>query len=309
MPPMDAVTLLDRRLEWLRSSRPDLAEIVDLQGALIRETLRGTRPPVARSFGLSRDRALGKLREGTPLLHGEPVFLDVEHAADLFERLLDVVLQRVTDDALARAQTVARALLSDAVVPHQLVEEAFVRHGDHLVELATAAGADPEILANLAAIAVRPLLLAYAGRLADSLGDGSVWRKGYCPVCGAWAQLGEVVAGQRHLRCVACGTGWPVRAVFCPFCENADARRTRVLNVEGEPRFRIEACERCTGYLKTATALGPTPPELLAFDDLATVRLDVAASDKGLRRPSTQGYHIELAVDESEWSEDILTLE
>ncbi|MDQ3810836.1 MAG: formate dehydrogenase accessory protein FdhE, partial [Chloroflexota bacterium] len=79
----------------------------------------------------------------------------------------------------------------------------------------------------------------------------------------------------------------------------------RTLQIEGEMRFRITVCEHCQGYLKVGNAFDPPPPELLGLDDLASVHLDVAAIERGYRRPDGAGYTIELSVGEQEWQEEL----
>jgi formate dehydrogenase maturation protein FdhE len=73
------------------------------------------------------------------------------------------------------------------------------------------------------------------------------------------------------------------------------------LTVEGEPRFHICVCHTCSRYLKVARTFDPALPELLALDDLASLRLDVAAGEYGYQRPVGSGYRIELAMPDDEW--------
>jgi formate dehydrogenase maturation protein FdhE len=64
-------------------------------------------------------------------------------------------------------------------------------------------------------------------------------------------------------------------------------------------------CERCKGYLKVGNAFDPPPPELVAFDDLASVHLDVAAIERGYQRPTGTGYTIEISLPDAEWVEEL----
>lgn len=131
---------------------------------------------------LPRERALAKLRAGRPLLHDEPVVLDLEAAADRFVAL-----------AAARGAQLPRLDLS------ALLTEAFVQHADHVQQLS----GGPR-LAALAEEAVSPLRRAYADRLRRFVHD---WARGYCPICGASpGQTGQVM-------CAACGCEWHAAAV------------------------------------------------------------------------------------------------
>jgi FdhE protein len=119
--------------------------------------------------------------------------------------------------------------------------------------------------------------------------------------------LGELrgIELAQFLRCGACGTAWRWPRIACPHCATDDFRQLRALQIEGEQRFRVSVCERCTTYLKVGNAFDPPPPELLALDDFASMHLDVAAIERGYRRPAGSGYSIELAVPEAEWAEEI----
>jgi hypothetical protein len=166
------------------------------------------RPTRVGRFVLPPQRAQAKLRQGTPLLHDEPVRLDLDFAGDRFTRL-------------AGGQAAGARLLADAAdgrldLP-RVFEEAFVQHPDHVAELAAFAGVDGTLLAMLAGQAVAPLRRAYAEALRPLVErlveqDG-LWERGYCPVCGATPvaveTAGDLDLPSDRLRCGGCGTSWP----------------------------------------------------------------------------------------------------
>src|SRR5437764_12477910 len=136
-----------------------------------------------QSFMLPRERAKQKLRDGTPLLHDEPVRLD-----------LDLVIDRL----LALDPRLSDAVERGRLDLERLLNEAFVQHTDHVTQLASAAGLDARPLSGLASQAVAPVLRAYAQRL-QPLVDAT-WTRGYCPICGSLPL---------DARCAACGATWP----------------------------------------------------------------------------------------------------
>jgi hypothetical protein len=142
--------------------------------------------------------------------------------------------------------------------------------------LVAAAGIDP---------AEVPIPLLHACRRRWSVPKG--WSEGYCPVCGAWPGFAEVrgVERARHLRCVRCGSGWRAHARLCPYCSNSDHDRLAALVLKDAPKYAIDVCRSCNGYLKVFTVLGPAPPEQALLEDLASVELDIAAEARGYRRP------------------------
>jgi FdhE protein len=311
--PEESLLLLDRRLGASRTSRPELVEALDLQERLIRESLSSARQAEARPFPLPREQLAVRLHEGTPLLHDQPVDLDVQFAADLFSRLVNLLQRRADPELQARLEGLVAAATSGALEPQRLFTEAFVHHPDHLAEIALLADVDSELLSTLATQAVAPVLRAYAARLVpmiERLDDRSprpIWQQGYCPVCGGWPLVGELrgVELAQFLRCAACGSAWRSQRLFCPYCRNDDYRSLQSLAVDGEKRFRIAVCERCKGYLKVGNAFDPPPPELLALDDVASLHLDVAAIERGYHRPEGTGFVVELAVPEEEWIEEL----
>ena len=308
----ELLVVLERRLAALRKARPDLEEALGLQELLLRTSLSAARPPQSQPFPVPRELLIAQIRQGVPLLHDQPVFVDVHFAADLFSRLADALEAR--DDTDLRERFGALIAGAGRMDPERLFGEAFVQHEDHLAEIASQAAVDPELLETLARQAVRPILGAYAGRLLplieradDGTPDRAVWTRGYCPICGGWPVLGELrgVELAQWLRCSACGSGWRTQRLACPYCGNEDYRSLGSLTVEGESRFRIAVCERCKGYLKVCNAFDPTSPELVALDDVMSLHLDVAAIERGYHRPNGSGFIIELAIPESEWVEEL----
>jgi FdhE protein len=312
--PDELLMLLDRRVDGLRKTRPDLVDGLDLHAQLIRLALTAARPPLTPPFPLPRERAAARMADGVPLLHEQPVELDVHYAADLLSRTVNMLLERDDADLRQRLQRLVAAATGGTLDAQRLFTEAFVNHHDHLAEMAVPAEVDPELLITLARHAVAPILRGYAAHLAplvERLEDGSTsgtrWRPGYCPVCGAWPLLGELrgIELAHYLRCSGCGAGWRSRRMLCPYCGNDDFRALHILQVEGEQRFRVSVCERCKGFLKIGNAFDPPPPELVGLDDVASVHLDVAAIERGYRRPGGAGFPIELALAEPEWAEDV----
>jgi FdhE protein len=247
------------------------------------------------------------VRQGVPLLHDQPIQVDLHYAADLFSRLVNVLQQREDAELAPHLDGVVAAATGGALDPQRLFVEAFVQHQDHLTELALQSGVDAELLTAIAAQSVGPLLRAYGGRLlpmlerlADGAGDSASWQSGYCPICGGWPLLAELrgVELAQYLRCAGCGSAWRWHRIRCAYCGNEDYRTLQTLTIDGEQRFRIQVCDNCHGYLKVANAFDPSPAELLALDDVASLHLDVAAIERGYHRPLGTGFAIELAVPE-----------
>jgi len=178
--------------------------------------------------------------------------------------------------------------------------EAALRYDDAgLDALAQEAGADPSILRVAGQMAVLPLLQACARRLARELPP--TWWEGYCPLCGAWPVVAEYTGleRKRQLRCGRCGAGWAIPQLRCVYCDETHHDNLGYLTPEGgEQTRKIEVCNLCKGYLKAVTTVRALAPWAILVDDLTTVPLDIAALQRGYRRPERPGYSLECRITE-----------
>jgi FdhE protein len=142
---------------------------------------------------------------------------------------------------------------------------------------------DAELLRTLAQNSLKPALRAWAHSLSGQV-DLAEWQRGQCPCCGSPAALAETQGkeGARHLRCTACGSGWPYRRLKCAHCGNSDYKSLGYITVAGEEeKYSIQTCEQCHNYIKVIVTFEPTPVDLLPIEDLATLYLDLIASERG----------------------------
>jgi FdhE protein len=210
-----------------------------------------------------------------PLLHGRTVRFDAGRLRSLLQRLGGLVgLGSVPErEVLELAAAAAR---QDSAV----IERA-----------ARAAHIDPAALETVVNLAVWPWLQACGRQLQARIPSG--WSRGYCPVCGAWPVLAELrgLERTRCLRCGRCGADWQRPWLACVYCSERDHERLGSLVIEGRVEGRsVETCASCHGHLKSlATLRAVAPPDLL-LSDLETVELDLAAWERGFRRPARPGF-------------------
>ena len=178
-----------------------------------------------------------------------------------------------------------------------LLEAAECQDDARLDALAAAAGADAQAVRVVGQMAAVPLLQACARGLASQI--PASWWEGYCPVCGAWPVVAEYTGleRKRQLRCGRCGTGWAIPLLRCVFCDEIQHDNLAYLTPEeGEQTRRVEVCQTCKGYLKGVTTVRPSAAWSILIDDLMTVHLDVAALERGYRRPERPGYALEARI-------------
>ena len=235
---------------------------------------------------------------GVPLLHGQTVRADLERVRRLLARLAQVISKQSAPGTDAAVAT-TRAIESVAFDRGALLQAVIIQDGDALARLASAAGADPPLLAMLGNLAASPLLLACGRRAAPLLAEAR-WHDGYCPVCAAWPTLAELrgLERTRWLRCGRCGSGWRFTHGACPYCASADSRSSGYLAPEAaRDARRAVTCDACKGYLKTVTTIAAIAPIELGMMDAQTVELDVAALEHGYGRPDAMGFPMTITID------------
>jgi FdhE protein len=145
---------------------------------------------------------------------------------------------------------------------------------------------DPDLLRTLAQNSLKPAMRAWAASFKGKV-DLEQWRRGPCPVCGSLPALAEIQGkeGARHLRCGMCGADWSYPRLKCAFCANDNYKSLGYITVEGETeKYSIQTCQVCHNYLKVVVTFEPTPVDLLAIEDLATLHLDLIATERGYSR-------------------------
>lgn len=303
---VDSTNSLRARVAALIEAEPALAGALEARGASIELIARAeVEVPELR---VPADLVRARLTAGVPLLDRLPLPVGGASTA-LFERLAVVLL--VEPAARQHAVAILTAIRAHQLHPEQLVSEAAVGHDDHLAALAApfAEAASGEgvgegqgigsIVAQLAGLAALPLLEALAGRLRPALRLGS-WSRGYCPICGGRPLLAEIdppgfddVPGAERLRCGRCATGWAWTLPHCPDCSEGLLIVEDTLDAPDLGEWRLARCNACRSYVKIASRPRSDQLAMLLVDDLATWRLDRAALDRGLARPSGAGFRLE----------------
>jgi hypothetical protein len=137
---------------------------------------------------------------------------------------------------------------------------------------------------------MKPFFVAVAEACADSY-DEEDWQENYCPLCGSYPDMAEIVdklEGKRYLHCSLCEHRWMYVRISCTVCSNNDMQSIGYfIASESEERYRIDYCDKCKGYIKTLRI--PKLYDSSSFDvvieNLMTAYLDSAAMEKGYFRP------------------------
>jgi hypothetical protein len=301
----------EARWQALCDTRPDLAPALELQRRLLglvielAQKLEQGRLP---RLSLPPRYLAAKLSRGVPAFAGEPIPLPVPLLAPALVRFCDALADGGAGDAavhireqIATGKMDAASLLGASLTRNQ----ASIRTG------AAHRGLAPDLVWLIAELAVSPFVHALqqylfargAGRDAtpdpaaadDVLSDALAhWSHGYCPACGSWPALAEVVfhsgGGHRTLRCSFCSSGWELPSYACIYCAHTGGDFvTAAPNQERKDR-RVEVCAACGGYLKTIDVPELSPFPLLSISDIETTDLDMAAMEHGYQRPQLRDF-------------------
>jgi FdhE protein len=276
-------------LERLARTDPAVAPLARLQAV----ALRAAEDP-AWAEGIP-DVEDGRVDQAAPLLEGVTLAVDGGLVRALLRRLAATLDERGNAEAGR-----LRALFASADLdPLELLRASLTQDDAALVAVARRAEVEPALLTVVAHTAALPLLAACGRRAAGALRPAT-WPHGYCPVCAAWPMLAEVrgLARDLILRCGRCGGGWQFEHRRCLFCGNREHRSQGYFAAERERETRrAVTCDRCRGYFKTQTTLGPLELAEVLTRDLETLELDVAALDHGYRRPDAPGRELSLRVE------------
>jgi len=257
--------------------------------AVIKEALReAERPQWARFVPALEHSGRG----GRPLLAGAVINI----APRLVGRWVRDILE-VATAAGTEVEPLATRISAGCLDPVLLFESALSQGVDRFHEVALVDEDYHGLLRGLASLIAMPMLQSCRRAWAERVPTD--WAYGYCPICGTWPALAEMrgLDGARHLRCGCCGGDWRTEWLRCPFCGEGDHETLgSLVSPDKLERERIEVCDRCRGYVKTMTTLSAIRPEHVVLQDLATVVLDIAALERGYRRPAAKGYEVAVSV-------------
>jgi len=288
--------IAERRWQEILEARPDLAPAVDLQRRLLTlvtelgKTIENGRLP---RLSLPPKYLAAKLARGVPVFAGEPLPLPVPLLRKALVELSEALAAGGAGDT---AMHIRDAIDSGHVEAGSLLAASLTRNQAAIRSGAIHRGLAPDLVWLVAELAVSPFVHALQQTLCDHAQDKVLctaldeWNRGYCPACGSWPALAEVVGGHRTLRCSFCSSGWELNQYGCVYCdEGGEPFVTAAPNEERKDR-RIEVCGACGGYLKTVDLPELSPFPLLSISDIETTDLDVAAMEHGYARPALRDF-------------------
>ena len=226
-------------------------------------------------------------KEGFPLLEKKDFPLDTETSLSLFQSLCRIGSE--TNPAMAeQGKKIQENIENKTLDVKKLFQEGV--EDQKIEEITNRLELDKRIFVFLIYNSVRPSIEAAVEQLLHEI-NTETWVKSSCPICGALPHLSllKEEVGKRYLLCSYCGYPWRTDRLSCPFCNNKEQEALHYFYGEGEKIYRIDLCDKCHQYIKTidTRTIGD---EDMTLEDLATLHLDLLASEKGYKRPVANSW-------------------
>lgn len=150
---------------------------------------------------------------------------------------------------------------------------------------------DSEVVAFVIFMSLSPFLSSLMKAAEEEVGF-SLWRQGYCPVCGQVAVMAKYSSddGGRILECWLCHAQWVYPRMKCPYCNNKEPKKLRFFYVPGDKSRQVHVCEECKSYLKTVDAKAMQKDVVLDVEAIASGQLDLLAEKEGYHLPAKASY-------------------
>jgi FdhE protein len=277
---------LKKRIQQIKERRPGYGTILDFYLKVKEEQEKTRGSLTTEPVRLKKEWSDAFTREGFSLLQKEDFPVDIEASLALFENLLQIA-EEANPYMAERTRRIKEVIDSKAVDRRELFKVGVKEK--KIEEIANQFSLDRKVLSFLIQNSLKPSIEATMEQARKEL-NPETWLKGYCPVCGSIPILSLLKEeGKRYLLCSYCGCQWRVDRLLCPFCGNNDQKSLHYLYAEEEEAYRINLCEKCRQYIKTIDLrkIEECDPPL---EDLATLHLDILATQKGYKRPVTNPW-------------------
>jgi len=223
-----------------------------------------------------------KRKEKFPLIARKDFTVDIKASEALLKEICQFACE--ANEVLYQAGIkLMDALDKGTVDASTLLSKTLSEDDVYFDETAKSLEIDKEVLFFMAHVSIRPCLSLCAEQLATYIGKGTLWGKGYCPVCGSPPAISILRGeGERFFFCSFCDHEWHSQRIYCPFCENKDQKTLHYFFSE-EEEYRVNVCDKCKRYIKTIDTREIERPVYPFLEQIATLHLDMLAQNQGLQ--------------------------
>jgi FdhE protein len=273
---------LKKRIQQLKKKRPNYGEILDFYQKIREEQEKIKVSLKLQPIHIKKEWKELLTKEGFPILERKDFQMDIETSTTLFQSLCNIG-KDANPYMAEQVRKIEEAIDNKRIEPKELLKPGVKEQ--RIEQIANKFGLDKKVLLFLIQSSIRPSIESVMEQLLNEL-DTSTRLKGFCPICGSlpYLSLLKEEVGKRYLLCSFCGHQWRIERVFCPFCNNKEQESLHYFYAEGEEAYRTDLCDKCHQYIKTIDLrnIEEADPSL---EDLATIHLDILASQKGYKRP------------------------
>jgi FdhE protein len=273
---------LKKRIQQIKKKRPGYKAMLDFYWKVREQQDKMKSSLTLEPIALKREWKALLMKEGFPLLEKKDFPLDINASRSLFQSLC-----QIGKEANPHMEEEVRKI-EEAMSEKKIDLSTLFKGGGNEQEVERVSrelGFDKKILLFLIHSSLIPCIEIGVEQLQHEI-NTELWVKGHCPICGSLPCLSllKEEVGKRFLLCSYCRYSWRVDRVPCPFCNNEDQKSLQYFYAEEEKTHRVDLCDKCHQYIKTIDlrTIGESDPLL---EDLATIHLDLVASQKGYKRP------------------------
>jgi FdhE protein len=273
---------LKKRVQQLKRKRPGYKEILDFYQKVREEQEKIKVSLKVEPIPMKKEWKELLKKEGFSVIEKKDFPVDLEASFSLFKSLCEIG-KDANPHMAAQVKKIEENIQNKKLDLKKLLKAA--SDEQKVMQIADELGLDKKILLFLIDKSVKPSIETGVEKILHEI-DAETWMKGSCPICGSlpFLSLLKEEVGKRFLLCSYCGYQWRIDRLICPFCNNKEQESLRYLSPEGEEAYRIDLCDKCHQYIKTID-LRRTEATDLSLEDLATLHLDMMASQKGYKRP------------------------
>ncbi|MDM8526320.1 formate dehydrogenase accessory protein FdhE [Desulfococcaceae bacterium HSG8] len=241
---------------------------------------------------ISKETVALKMQEKFPLISVSDFVIDTKTSGELFKELCGIAENGNKTMAIS-ARAISDGIGTD---PEKLFSAMLGGDDDCFDKIADEFETDKAVLVFITFNSIMPSLNLCAEQLSTYLGENNDWMKGYCPICGnppaismfqaksppsEKEEFAGLAEGERLLFCGFCWHCWPIRRIYCPFCENKDTETLHYFYSEAEEEYRVDGCDNCKKYMKTVDARKTGRILYPPLEQVATLHLDIKAGEAG----------------------------
>jgi FdhE protein len=271
---------IEKAVEAVKKSKPVYADLLDFYGRIFDAQEDSKGRIQIEPLQISEAMLSVKAREQLPLIGIEEFVYDDIESGNLFITICN--LAKEANPKLAASAKVILEAVDTAIKPDALFSGLIDGNEALFENITDEFEIEKQVLGFITYNSLKPSLTVSADQLSSYLNKDEPWLKGYCPICGSPPILSIFEDdGERSLICGFCWHTWPVKRVFCPFCENRDGKTLQYFYSEDEKEFRVDLCDSCKKYLKTLDARKTERLIYPPLEQVSSLHLDYKAKEMG----------------------------